>query len=135
MSANPNNSLGHIILGSLQFSLKDAVAAEAEFKRAIEIDPKSVQAYTSMGSVYQDELKTDAAIGQYQKAVELQPKSAPLVTMVGNLYLRKGDLETARKYYARALEIDSNFPLQDETIKSGNSFNSAKVSTKNSALF
>jgi tetratricopeptide (TPR) repeat protein len=116
VSSNPNNSLGHIILGALQFSLKDAVAAEAEFKRAIEIDPKSVQGYMAMGSVYRDEQKTDAAIGQYQRALELQPKSAPLITMVGNLYLEKGDLETARKYYARALEVDSNFPIANANM-------------------
>ena len=116
VSANPNNSLGHIILGELQFNLKNAGAAEAEFKRAIEIDPKSVQGYMSMGSVYRGELKTDAAIGQYQKAVELQPKSAPLVTMVGNLYLEKGDLETAGTYYARALEVDPNFPVANANM-------------------
>jgi tetratricopeptide (TPR) repeat protein len=116
VSANPNNSLGHMIFGALQFGLKNTSAAEAEFKRALELDPKSVQGYLGMGGVYQEEQKTDAAIGQYQKALELQPKSAPLVTMVGNLYLEKGELETARKYYAHALEVDSNFPIANANM-------------------
>ena len=116
VSANPDNSLGHVILGALQFGLKNAGAAEAEFKRAIEIDPKSVQGYLRMGGFYQDQKKTDAAIGQYQKALELQPKSAPLVTMVGNLYLDKGEFEMARKYYAHALEVDPNFPIANANM-------------------
>jgi tetratricopeptide (TPR) repeat protein len=116
VSANPNNSQGHAVLGTLQFNLKNNTAAEAEFRRAIEIDPKSVQGYMRMGGLYIEEKQTDSAIGQYQKAVELQPKSAPLVTMVGNLYLQKGDLGTARKYYTQALEIDPNFAVANANM-------------------
>ena len=116
VDANPNNSQGHIILGTLQFDFKNTSAAQAEFERAIQIDPKNVQGYLRMGGVYQEKDQTDAAIGEYQQALELQPKLAPLATMVGNLYLYKGDLATARKYYERALQEDPDFAVANANM-------------------
>jgi Tfp pilus assembly protein PilF len=95
----------------MHYGSKNTTAAQAEFERAIQIDPKNIQGYLRLGGVYQQENQTEAAIGQYQKALDLQPKSATLITMVGNLYLEKKDLETARKYYARAIEADPNFAV------------------------
>src|ERR1700682_5672109 len=43
VEANPNNAQGHIILGALEFNSKNTSAAQAEFERAIQIDPKNVQ--------------------------------------------------------------------------------------------
>jgi tetratricopeptide (TPR) repeat protein len=100
----------------LQFESKNSSAAQAEFERAIQIDPKNVQGYLRMGGVYRGNDQTDAAIGQYQKALDLQPKFAPLATMVGNLYLYKGDLETARKYFERALEVDPDFAVANANM-------------------
>ena len=54
VDANPNNAQGHMILGALQFNSKNNSAAQAEFERAIQIDPKNVQGYLRMGGVYQE---------------------------------------------------------------------------------
>ena len=107
---NPNHALGHGMLGHLQFQAKNNAAARAEFERAIQLDPKQVQAYLGLAQIYQAENQMDTAIAQYQKALELQPKSAMLITMIGNLYLDR-DLETARKYFQKALDVDPNFTV------------------------
>jgi tetratricopeptide (TPR) repeat protein len=107
---NPNNALGHEMLGFLQFQAKNNGTARAEFERAIQLDPKQVQAYLGLARVYQAESQTDTAIAQYQKALELQPKSASLSTIIGNLYLDR-NLETARKYFQKALDVDPNFAV------------------------
>jgi cellulose synthase operon protein C len=107
---NPNNALGHGMLGHLQFQAKNNGTARAEFERAIQLDSKQVQAYLGLARIYQAENQTDTAIGQYQKALELQPKSAFLMTMIGNLYIDR-DLEIARKYFQRALDVDPNFTV------------------------
>jgi len=108
---NPNDANGHIILGALYHKSKNYPSAQAEFERAIQLDPAHNQAYIRLAAVYKEQGQADQAIARYQKALELQPKSAPLATMLGNLYLDKGDLETAQKYYARALDADPNFAV------------------------
>jgi tetratricopeptide (TPR) repeat protein len=111
VSANPNDSEGHVVLGALNFGSNNYGAALREFERSIELDPKNVQAYLRLGKVYEAEGQTDLAIARYQKALDLQPGLAPLATMVGNLYLNKGNLAAARKYYAQALDADPNFAV------------------------
>lgn len=116
VESNPNNSMGHVALGTLEFDSKDVSASQAQFERAIQIDPKNGQAYLRLGGIYQANKQTDAAIAQYEKALALKPNSAPLLALLGNVYLQKNDLETARKYYARALEADANFPVANANM-------------------
>src|SRR5208283_2242804 len=116
VESNPNNSMGHVALGALEFDLKDVSAAQAQFERAIQIDPKNGQAYLRLGGTYQANRQMDAAIAQYEKALALKPNSAPLLALLGNVYLQKNDLDTARKYYARALEADANFPVANANM-------------------
>jgi len=99
-----------MILGALHFQAKNNTAAQAEFERAIQINPKEVQAYLRIARIYESQNLTEAAIGEYQKALEIQPKFAALCAMIGNLYLDR-DLETARKYYQKALDVDPNFAV------------------------
>jgi tetratricopeptide (TPR) repeat protein len=111
LAANPNDANGHMILGSLDLQAKKYPDAQAEFQRAIQLDPKEVQPYIDLGKALEEQGQTDAAITQYQKGLDMQPKYAVLQTYIGNLYLGKGDLETARKYYAQALSDDPNFAV------------------------
>ena len=111
VNANPTNSQGHEILGELQFEVKNSTAAQAEFERAIQLDPKNIQADFQMGRIFEVENQTDLAIGEYQKALNLQPTLAPLCTKIGNLYLRGGNLETAREYFQKALDADPGYAV------------------------
>jgi len=47
--ANPADSVGHAILGALLFESNNYIAAQAEFERAIQLDPKQTQAYLRLG--------------------------------------------------------------------------------------
>jgi len=99
---NPGSARGHMVLGILQFDSQNSSAAQAEFERAIQIDPAFVQGYLQAGGNNLEKNSTEPAIEHDQKA----SKSAAIITLVGNFYLQKDDMETARKYYARALEVD-----------------------------
>jgi len=109
VAANASNPNGHMILGSVNFQLKNYGAARTEFERTIQIDPNNVEAYLRLAKVFEAQGQTDLEIARYQKALDLQPKFPALATMIGNLYLNKQDLETARKYYAQALASDPNY--------------------------
>jgi tetratricopeptide (TPR) repeat protein len=116
VDGHEGNAQGHMILGGLQYKLKDIAAAQTEFERAVQLDPHNVQGYLRMGQLYQDKNQSDAAIAQYEKALGLQPMSISIVTVIGNLYLAKGELEIARKYFARALEADPNFAVANANM-------------------
>ena len=112
VSTNPNDANGHQILGVQYASAKNYSAAQTEFEREIQLDPNNMQAYLSLGKVFEASL--DKAVLQShstRKHSIYKPKHAPLATMVGNLYLEEGNLETARKYYEQALSADPNFPV------------------------
>jgi len=98
-----------MILGELQFEAKNNNAAKAEFERAVQLDPKNIQAYLELGRVDEVESQADLAIGQYRQALDLQPEFAPLCIKIGNLYLHQGDLETARQYFQRALDANPEY--------------------------
>jgi Tfp pilus assembly protein PilF len=102
VSNNPNDANGHEILGAQYFESKNYPAAQSEFERAVQLDPKSLQARLRLGKVLEASGQTQSAVAQYQKALDLQPTHAPLATMVGNFYL---------KYYTQALSSDPNFPV------------------------
>ena len=116
VESNPNNSQGHVVLGTLEFASKNTSAAQAQFEQAIQLDPKNGAAYLRLGALYRANNQIDAALAQYQKALALQPNSAPLLAIVGNAYLQKNELDTARKYYALALDADSNFPMANANM-------------------
>src|SRR6202043_2418026 len=86
-------------------------AAQAEFERAKQINPKDLQPYLRLGQLYQVQKQTDAAIAQYLKALELQPRLPSLLAMIGNQYLEKDDFKAARQYFQKALDIDPNFTV------------------------
>lgn len=115
VSSNPNNASGHVVLGTLDFESKSYSAAQAEFDRAIQIDPKDAEAYVRLGKLYEAEGRTELAIAPYRKALDLQP-NAPLATLVGNLYLDEGDFKTARKYYVDALDADPNYAIATANV-------------------
>jgi len=116
VTGNPNDASGHVILGEVNFQLKNYNSAEAEYGRAIQIDPKDQQAYLKLGEVFQVDGQTERALASYQQGLNLQSQFAPLITVIGNVYLSKGDLETARKYYARALVADPNFAVANANM-------------------
>jgi len=95
-----------MILGGAQFSAKKYDTAQAEFERAIELNPSLAEGHFQLARVYQQKGQIKAAIAQCETALSLQPKSANLLTVIATLYDATGNLEFARKYYEQALVID-----------------------------
>lgn len=116
VATNPNDENGHMVLGALNYRLKNYGSAQAELERAVQLDPKSLEAYVQLSRVAEAQGKDDLAIASYQKALGLQPRSAPLATSLGNRYLAKNDLQAAQKYYRQALESDPNFAVANANL-------------------
>ncbi len=89
---------------------KNSESAEAELKKAIEIDDTYLPAYSSYASILTARNQTGEAIEQYKKVVERKP-SAAVHTLIGMLEEAVGNSAEAEKNYRRALELQPDSPI------------------------
>jgi serine/threonine-protein kinase len=93
-------------LGEQALAGGDTGGAAANFKKAIELDPRSVDAITGMGQIALEQgLYADAAT-HLKKAAKLAPKSATIQTLLGEAYLNSGNAKLAADTFKRALQLD-----------------------------
>jgi tetratricopeptide (TPR) repeat protein len=58
--------------------------AIAEYRKAIELDPRLAVTHYNLGLALRDQHKTDEAIAAYRKAIELDPRLALLHSNLGS---------------------------------------------------
>jgi len=76
------------------------------FTKALQLNPKLVEAYERRGFHYYYQRRFDEAIYDYSKVVELKPNDPEGYRMQGQAYLRKGNLESAIYSLNRAIELN-----------------------------
>lgn len=81
------------------------------FTKAIELNPKYVEAYKNRGNAYLNKKLYDNAMDDYNKAIELNPEYAPPYNNRGLIYFFKGLYDKAIKEYNKAIELDSKFVI------------------------
>jgi tetratricopeptide (TPR) repeat protein len=82
-----------------QFIQRTYLRALEEFKRAIEIDPKFYQAFSSLGYAYRKTGDVDAALAAYGQALSLNPGYAEAIEYRAEAYLELGRIDDAKQAY------------------------------------
>ena len=77
--------------------------AAREFQRAIELNPKLVNAHFSLGNMYEQAGRTEEAIAAYEQAAALDPDFLNVQFNLAGLYVKRGRLEDALNAYTRHL--------------------------------
>ena len=80
--------------------------AEREYKRAIELSPTNVDAYSSYGTMLGFTGRTDEAVANFGKALELDPLSAHAHCQAGNVLLFARRYADAIAAFTRALDLE-----------------------------
>ncbi len=93
----------------------DGARTEEYLRRAIEIDPDYIPAYSALGEIYFATNRTDEAIAEYRKITERHADYVDAYRKLGMIEAGRQNLDAAEQYYRRALEIEP-----DETIASNN---------------
>jgi eukaryotic-like serine/threonine-protein kinase len=105
----------HAVLGHLRFVCDyDWAGAEAEFKRAIELNPNSGEAYDFYGLMLSALERYDEALQMQRRAYELDPL-AHRIDIVTTL-LRAGRYDEALRAVTRVLEVEPHLALAHATL-------------------
>jgi tetratricopeptide (TPR) repeat protein len=112
--------------GAMYEKLKKYDAAEAEFRKVLDQDPKNAAALNYLGYMLADRnVKLPEALKFIQTAVDMEPNNPAYLDSLGWAYFRMGDLAKAEEYLRRAVEGFSKDPtvhdhLADVYAKQGN---------------
>jgi TolB-like protein/Flp pilus assembly protein TadD len=105
----------HAMLGQLKFACDyDWIGAEAEFKRALELNPNSADTYDVYGLMLSGLERYDEAIEAQRRAHELDPLHHRMD--IATTYLRAGRYAEALTSVSRVLELDPHFALAHATL-------------------
>lgn len=107
----PNCGLCYTRVGDAQLKAKDEAAAEKSYLKAIEVDPKAPDAYSSLASLYNQQKKFGEAAKMSAKANELQDTTgtggnASDVLNQGIIHWNAGQYPEAKAQFERAVKLD-----------------------------
>jgi eukaryotic-like serine/threonine-protein kinase len=90
----------------------DWKGADLEFRRALDLNPRSAVVLTLYSTSYLCPLRRlDEAIAVLKRALETDPISALMHSNVGHAYLLNGQYDQAFGLFQHALELDPNYPV------------------------
>lgn len=105
----PDLAESHIAAGIAHCMVKDYAAADAEFLKAVEIDPESYDAWYFFGRSKVHEGDLERALDLFERAAQLRPEDYQSVLLQPQIHHslgdRKRELETARKGIERARAV------------------------------
>jgi serine/threonine-protein kinase len=107
LSAEAHTSLGFI------YNLYDwdYAKADAEYTRALQIDPRYANAHLFRAWYYMTVSKPDLAIAQARKGLAVDPLSLILNSRLGLMLLLDGQTQAAIEQDKRTLELDPNYGI------------------------
>jgi tetratricopeptide (TPR) repeat protein len=104
----PNVSWLHYLKGQVYSFQNNGQAAEAEYRRALEIDPNYLRAYSTLAALYIGSKQEDRAIAEYKKILAISPRNPSVYTLIGMLEDARQNYDAAAENYRKALELDPN---------------------------
>jgi tetratricopeptide (TPR) repeat protein len=97
----------HAALGYAQFAYKmDWAAAAAELRRAIELNPGSVDAHYDYAQYLATQGRFEESIAESHRAQELDPVSPRVIGLLGYYYLAAGRYDDSVAQFKKTLELD-----------------------------
>ena len=114
LEAASNEAVQRNNLGASLLEQGKVDEAIAEFRKAVERDPKYVAAQLNLGYAYDRRGQTEEAMAQYQKVIALEPGNLFAHNNLGVLYDKKGLYAEAIKEFEQVLQVDpSNATARD----------------------
>jgi TolB-like protein/Flp pilus assembly protein TadD len=117
LSLDPDMAEAHTVLaGHAEDYERDLVKAEAEFRRAIELNPNYPTAHQWYSHILGWEKRWDEARRELGKALELSPLSLIINLNVADLHYFSREYEKGVQTCKKLIEMDSAFPFTHRTL-------------------
>ncbi|HET8782839.1 MAG TPA: tetratricopeptide repeat protein [Pyrinomonadaceae bacterium] len=108
LASYPNSATLHYYRGHIYRLQNNIQAAEAEFRKSLDIDSGYVASYSALGEMFINMKQEDRAIAEYQKILAIKPENATVYTLIGMLEDSRKNFDAAADNYRKALEKDPN---------------------------
>jgi Flp pilus assembly protein TadD len=113
LKADPKHAEASYYLGLCKEKLGDRPGAEELYKKAIEIDPKFVEASENLAAMFLDDPpRPDEAIKLLKEALAKAPGNARLMQNLAYAHGLKGDIDAASKQYEAAIAKGDSVQLR-----------------------
>ena len=99
-----------LTMGNFFMDMKVYDSALVWFRRALQLDPKYMPAYTQMGVAYMQLDMNDSAFVYLRRAVDLDPKHAVATLNLALIYRAMGRYDSAIVHFHNAIRLDSTKP-------------------------
>jgi tetratricopeptide (TPR) repeat protein len=99
----------HNLIGNRLWDLHKTEEAIAEYRKAIELDPREAMHHNNLGLILSDQHKTREtreAIAEYRKAIELDPRRSEPHQYLADILSTQGYAEEAIAELRKAIELD-----------------------------
>ncbi len=78
-------------MGKAYFGMKEYTLAEAEFRKAVTLDPGLWQSFNYLGLIYSQQQDTEKSLVEYQKALDLSPGNTEVLNNLAiSYYIKEG---------------------------------------------
>jgi tetratricopeptide (TPR) repeat protein len=108
LNAYPNVAWLHFLKGQVYGYEGNGTAAEASLRRALELDPNYLPAYSSLAALFINSKQEARAIEEYKKILAIRPDNSAVYTLIGMLEDSRQNFDVANENYKKALEQDPN---------------------------
>lgn len=99
----------YLIQGNNYVFQGDYNSAITSYQKALEINPRLVEAYNYIGLAYGYLGQNQEAISCFQKAIQINPNFVTPYNNIGYAYDSLGQYDQAIAYYQKALQLDPNY--------------------------
>jgi tetratricopeptide (TPR) repeat protein len=106
LRSHPNSAPLYYLKAQIHGFEKNAQAAEAALRKAIEIDSNYLNAYYALAALFINTRQEDRAIAEYRKILERRPDTSAAYTLIGMLEDSRQNYDAAADNYRKALELD-----------------------------
>ncbi|MBI2088950.1 MAG: tetratricopeptide repeat protein [Deltaproteobacteria bacterium] len=110
LERSPRDPDAHVLVGIAALRLRNVQMAEMHLRKALNLDPRHVEARTLLGWI-QMEIHGDyaSAAAEYRKVIEVRPESAEAHNNLGVALEKMGDLEGAVGAFTQAIALRGDY--------------------------
>jgi tetratricopeptide (TPR) repeat protein len=106
IAVTAHNETGHLNLGVALEKAGRKTEAMAEYRKALQIEPKHADTHNNLANLLDDSGHPDEAQAEYLTALQIDPHYVAAHNNFGTLLVKLGRFDEAMKHYAEAVRLD-----------------------------